>query len=118
MTREEIRELWADEKLIKETMFSMYREHSVMILRQKSEAAVSQLLKERFGIDTTNLEEVRNLVTRKRLELAWLSDSFPYGYIGVIVNNRWLYTFDGKVIGKKGKNFDIEGHKFTFNIHV
>lgn len=72
--------------------------------------SVETILHERFGIATSidNMDAVRELVIRKKLEIVTIDvDGVPY-FVGVSSNNRWLYMLGGKVVGKKGKNWDFE----------
>lgn len=61
------------------------------------------IMRERFGLQT--VEEVKEFAKRKQLALAW---DQRRTFLGVILNNRWLYTTTGQVIGKQGKRWMIE----------
>lgn len=66
-----------------------------------NEAVVKGIIKDRFGVETD--EEIQRVIDQKKLS-AVHKNGFVFG---VIANNRWLYTIDGKAIGKKGKHFNI-----------
>ena len=65
------------------------------------EAAVYQIM-QRFGL--YDKESIQKLVTQKNCSLAYTEG---FRFIGVVVNNRWLYTVNGLIIGKKGKRWKI-----------
>ena len=66
-----------------------------------NEAVFEGIIKDRFGVETD--EEIQRVIDQKKLSVA-----YKHGFVfGVIANNRWLYTIDGKAIGKKGKHFNI-----------
>ena len=58
---------------------------------------------QRFGLYDD--ESIRQFATKKKCSLAYTED---YHFIGVVVNNRWLYTTNGLIVGKKGKRWEIE----------
>lgn len=50
-------------------------------------------------------EDMKKCIERKRLTIC----TNAHGeFVGIIANNRWLYTIDGKTIGKKGRRFLFE----------
>lgn len=74
------------------------------IIKEK-EKIVASILERRFGVDTTDLEATKELIKRKKLGVLYDRD---YNVIGVVQNNRWLYTPRGQVIGKEGRRYRIE----------
>lgn len=64
---------------------------------------VLKIMRERFGLQA--LEEVKEFAKGENLALAW---DVNKEFIGVVRNNRWLYTTTGQVIGKQGKRWMIE----------
>ena len=72
---------------------------------KEKEKIVASILESRFGVNTTDLEATKELIRRKKLGVLYDRD---YNVIGVIQNNRWLYTPSGQVIGKEGGRFKIE----------
>ena len=70
----------------------------------EEESLVASVLKNKFGLDTSNSDAVIDLIKRKRLEKAYIEGNL----IGIICKNRWLYTINGLTIGKQGKRFMVE----------
>lgn len=77
----------------------------VLSKRKKEELDVASIIKHRFKIDTDNIEEVKALIKSKKLSIVY---SFEGDILGISSNNRWLYTLDGKVVGKEGRRYKIE----------
>lgn len=77
----------------------------VLSIRKKKELDVASIIKHRFKIDTDNIEEVKALIKSKKLSIVY---SFEGDILGIASNNRWLYTLDGKVVGKEGRRYKIE----------
>lgn len=73
--------------------------------RKKEELDVAFIIKHRFKVDTDNIEEVKALIKSKKLSIVY---SFEGDILGISSNNRWLYTLDGKVVGKEGRRYKIE----------
>lgn len=71
---------------------------------KEREKLVSNLIEERFGVDCKDMEAVKRLVQSKRLSLVYGHNG---SFIGISTNNRWLYTLDGRIVGKKGKRYII-----------
>lgn len=67
------------------------------------EKEVRKILLARFNAVTD--DEVKDIVKKKNLALAYDGE---HSFIGITANNRWLYTIDGRVIGKRGKCFKLE----------
>lgn len=67
---------------------------------------VKTFLSVRYGI--TTLDKCEEIVKKKQLRLCY---DTQYNFYGIIANSRWLYTVDGYIVGKKGKNFDFNNTK-------
>ncbi len=65
---------------------------------------IEGILRERFGIDTDNLDAVLELVRQKKLSIV---NDAQNNFIGLVANNRWIYTADGKIIGKTKHRFNL-----------
>ena len=74
----------------------------IVARRRAAQDEVRRIMRERFGLQT--IEEIEKWLDEKKASLAWKDQEF----IGVILNNRWLYTTTGQVIGKQGKRWMIE----------
>ena len=72
--------------------------------KMEEESLVASVLKNKFGLNTSNPDAVIDLIKRKRLEKAYIEGNL----IGITCNNRWLYTINGLTIGKQGKRFMVE----------
>lgn len=70
---------------------------------ERLQKLVLDIMRERFGLQT--LEEVKEFAKGENLALAW---DVNKEFIGVVRNNRWLYTTTGQVIGKQGKRWMLE----------
>lgn len=57
---------------------------------------------------TCDNEECKQIIQKKRLAICTNTDN---DFFGIVANNRWLYTIDGYIVGKKGKNFDFNNPK-------
>ena len=79
-------------------------ENDVYSYIKEREKFVSNLIEERFGVNCKDIEAVKRLTQSKRLRLVYDHNG---SFIGISSNNRWLYTLDGRVIGKKGKRYII-----------
>ena len=75
----------------------------IVARRRAAQDEVRRIMRERFGLQT--LEEVKEFAKGENLALAW---DVNKEFIGVVRNNRWLYTTTGQVIGKQGKRWMIE----------
>ena len=77
----------------------------VLSKRKNEELVVASIIERRFKIDTDNIEEVKALIKSKKLAIVY---SHEGELLGISSNNRWLYTLDGKVVGKEGRRYKIE----------
>lgn len=66
-------------------------------------AWIPYFLYEKYGALT--LKECEDVMKTKRLALAYDTQN---NLLGVIANNRWLYTADGKIIGKTKNRFNLD----------
>jgi hypothetical protein len=75
-----------------------------LAIRSKAiENAIYTIMREKFGILDT--EGIKKFALKHNCALCYDTDR---NFIGISVNNRWLYTATGQVIGKKGKRWMIE----------
>lgn len=75
-----------------------------LAIRSKAiENAIYIIMGEKFGILDT--EGIKNFALKHNCALCYDTDR---NFIGISVNNRWLYTATGQIIGKKGKRWMIE----------
>ena len=65
--------------------------------------AIYLIMFNKFGICYT--EEIKDFAIKHNCALCYDTDK---NFIGISVNNRWLYTPSGQTIGKKGKRWMIE----------
>jgi len=72
---------------------------------QEKESIVASILENKFGVKYENTNDIKSLIKQKKLAILY---SYEGEIIGIISNNRWLYTTDGKIIGKKGRRYKIE----------
>lgn len=72
---------------------------------QENESIVASILENRFGVKHENTNDVKALIKDKRLAILYSSEG---EIIGITSNNRWLYTTDGKTIGKERQRYKIE----------
>lgn len=70
---------------------------------KRIEDAVVKIMRERFGCQDS--EDIKRFASAHRCSLLYYGNS---EFVGVSVNNRWLYTTTGQIIGKKGKRWMIE----------
>lgn len=89
---------------LSKTMDEMLNEH-IKARHNEIEATVYQIM-QRFGL--YDKESIQKFATKKNCYLAYTED---FRFIGVVVNNRWLYTVNGLIIGKKGKLWKINKPK-------
>ena len=82
-----------------------YIDEHIKIRYNEIEAATYQIM-ERFGL--YDKESIQKFVAKKNCSLAFTED---FRFIGVVVNNRWLYTTNGLIVGKKGKRWKINEPK-------
>ena len=73
--------------------------------KKNEELYVASIIEGRFKIDTEDIDKVKDLIKSKKLSIVY---SHEGKILGVSSNNRWLYTLDGKVIGKEGRRYKIE----------
>lgn len=76
---------------------------------KRIEEAVVRIMRERFGCQDS--EDIKRFASAHRCSLLYYENS---EFVGLSVNNRWLYTTTGQIIGKKGKRWMIE--KINTNI--
>jgi hypothetical protein len=77
-----------------------------LLVEQKNrilEHAIRKIMQHRFGI--LDDERIKDFASTHKLACCYDED---FNFIGISVNNRWLYTATGQVIGKKGKRWMIE----------
>lgn len=75
--------------------------------RQKVlEKYVLRIMEQRFGVTKDEPEKMQELIKKKNLALCFDKGGTFYG---ITANNRWLYTFDGRVVGKSGCSFVFTG---------
>jgi predicted lipase len=67
------------------------------------ENAIYLIMFNKFGI--CNTKEIKDFAIKHNCALCYDTDK---NFIGISVNNRWLYTPSGQTIGKKGKRWMIE----------
>lgn len=73
-------------------------------LRQKAiENAIYLIMYNKFG--TLDTEGIKSFVSKHNCALCYDEE---YNFIGISLNNRWLYTPSGQTIGKEGKRWKIE----------
>ena len=72
---------------------------------EKEEGIVKTIMRNRFGVDTNDLDAVKEVIKQKRLMIIRDGD---FNILGISANNRWLYTPSGQVIGKEGGRYRIE----------
>ena len=85
-------------KLYKSILTEQIKERNKRI-----EDAVVRIMRERFGCQDS--EDIKHFASAHRCSLLYYGN---YEFVGVSVNNRWLYTATGQIIGKKGKRWMIE----------
>ena len=74
--------------------------------RKIVENAICLIISNKFGL--RNTEEIKDFAIKHNCALCFDTDQ---NFIGISVNNRWLYTPSGQTIGKKGKRWMIENIK-------
>lgn len=79
--------------------------HSVI---EDEENIIASIIQKKFGVNPKDLDAVRDLVRNKKLIIMRGHD---FRIMGVLYNNRWLYTPNGQTIGKDGKRWRIEDIK-------
>lgn len=67
------------------------------------ENMIRYIMSNKFGVETDNVAEIKQIIEKKKLSLAYRHEEL----IGIIANNRWLYTTDGRIVGKCGHRFKI-----------
>lgn len=67
------------------------------------EHAIRKIMQHRFGI--LDDEEIKDFASTHKCARCYDED---FNFIGISVNNRWLYTPSGQTIGKEGKRWKIE----------
>lgn len=67
------------------------------------ENAIYLIMHNKSGILDT--EGIKSFASKHKCSLCYDTDG---DFIGISVNNRWLYTPNGQTIGKKGKRWMIE----------
>lgn len=80
--------------------------------KNKCDAYTIRIIASRFKCSEFDWETMQGIIDKKKLKskVIMYGDTPEYTlvYLGVVANNRWLYTPDGKTIGKKGKSFNLE----------
>ena len=75
-----------------------------LVQRNKEvENAIRRIMQHRFGVLDT--EGIKEFTSTHKCACCFDSDR---NFIGISVNNRWLYTPNGQTIGKEGKRWKIE----------
>lgn len=75
---------------------------------KREESIISSIIEKKFGVDAKDHKSVKELIKVKKLAI--LRDC-NNNVIGITANNRWLYSINGKVIGKSGRRYEIENIK-------
>lgn len=78
-------------------------DHLVMQRIKAIENTVRVIMQHRFGI--LDIEGLRCFLSTHKCAYCFDKER---NFIGISVNNRWLYTPYGQTIGKKGKRWKIE----------
>lgn len=71
--------------------------------RERDTILIRYTLRKHFGV--SSYEQAMRKFAHKKLALAY---DIYNEFIGIIVNNRWLYAANGQVIGKQGKRWMFE----------
>lgn len=71
-----------------------------------------KIVASRFGCSEFDWETIQGIIDKKKLKskviMCGESPEYTLVYVGVVANNRWLYTIDGRTIGKKGEKWQWE----------
>lgn len=91
----------SDDKLV--NALAEYTWQQMEVTRERTNAAIRDTLLIHFNV--SSYEQAMQKFANKKLALAF--DTYNE-FIGIIVNNRWLYTKSGQVIGKQGTRWMFE----------
>ena len=68
------------------------------------EEVVLDIIEKKFGVNRNDKDAIIKIMKSKKLAIMYSHDG---KLLGVCSNNRWLYTLDGRTIGKCGRRYKL-----------